>query len=144
MAKIRREFSRADRRRRQENPCNWRTIYLGADVPASDIVQAVSHFDADLLGLSASQSIQLRTVRKTIDAVRSAPGGAYVKVIAGGFAFAGLDHLPPKLGADGYAANPATAVEVGSQLVLGTVHQAANSVTPCQRDLAINPPISVR
>ena len=122
----------------------WRTIYLGADVPAADVVQAVAHFEADLLGLSASQSTQLRTVQETIDAVRSAPGGEEVKVIVGGFAFAGLDDLPPKLGADGYAANPAAAVEVGAQLVLGTAHQAVNNLAPCQSDLASSPPLSLR
>ena len=97
----------------------WRTINLGANVPTADIVQAVDSFEADLLGLSASQSTQLQTVRKTIDAVRSSPRGSNAKIIVGGFAFDGLEHLPGELGADGYARDPADAVVLGERLVFG-------------------------
>jgi methanogenic corrinoid protein MtbC1 len=97
----------------------WRAIQLGADVPAYDIVQAVEYFEADLVGLSASQSTQLETVRHTIQSLRSAERGDIVKIIVGGFAFAGLEHLPTILGADGYAPDPAAAVKLGRHLVLG-------------------------
>lgn len=94
----------------------WRTIHLGADVPVSDIVQVVGQFEADLLGLSASQSTQLETTRATIDAVRSSSCGEDVKIIVGGFAFAGLEHLPLQFGANGYAPDPAAAVHMGDTL----------------------------
>jgi len=95
----------------------WRTIQLGANVPTGDIVQAVDFFKADLLGLSASLSTQLETVRATINAVRFSPHSENVKIIVGGFAFAELEHLPLELGADGYAPNAAAAVELGRELV---------------------------
>jgi methanogenic corrinoid protein MtbC1 len=98
----------------------WRAIQLGADVPTTDIVQAVTAFDADLLGLSASQSIHFEIVRETIHAVRSAPLGTRIKIIVGGFAFAGSQHLAQRLGADGYASDPAAAVLLGRDLVFGT------------------------
>ena len=50
----------------------WRTVQLGADVPTGDIVKSVDFFGVDMLGLSASQSTQLETVRETIKAVRLA------------------------------------------------------------------------
>lgn len=96
----------------------WRSVQLGANVPAADIVQAVEFFDGDLLGLSASQSTQLETVRDTINAVHLSSRGEDVKIIVGGFAFAACEHLPPQLGADGYAPNAPAAVELGRQLVL--------------------------
>jgi methanogenic corrinoid protein MtbC1 len=101
----------------------WRTIQLGANVSAGDVVQAVDLFEADLLGLSASQSTQLQTVRETIDAVRSSARGESVKIIVGGFAFGGSEHLSLKLGADGYAPDPAAAVELGRRLVFSKAHQ---------------------
>jgi methanogenic corrinoid protein MtbC1 len=101
----------------------WRAIHLGADVPTCDIVQAVEYFEADLVGLSASQSTQLETVRQTINAVRSAERGDHLKIIVGGFAFAGSEHLAPQLGADGYAPDPAAAVELGRHLVFGSPRQ---------------------
>jgi methanogenic corrinoid protein MtbC1 len=100
----------------------WRAIQLGANVPTGDIVQAVACFEADLLGLSASQSTQLETVRQTINAVRSTERGENLKIIVGGFAFEQAHNLPLQLGADGYAADPATAVELGRDLVFGTPH----------------------
>jgi methanogenic corrinoid protein MtbC1 len=101
----------------------WRTIQLGANVPTNDIMQAVDFFNADLLGLSASLSTQLETVRATINAVRSSPHGDNVKIIVGGFAFAEFEHLPLELGADGYAPNAAAAVDLGRQLVFsGTLN----------------------
>ena len=101
----------------------WRAIQLGADVPTRDIVQAVEYFEADLVGLSASQSTQLETLRQTINAVRAVERGEKVKIIVGGFAFAGSEHLAPQLGADGYAPDPAAAVELGRQLVFGPPRQ---------------------
>jgi methanogenic corrinoid protein MtbC1 len=98
----------------------WRAIQLGADVPTYDIVQAVEYFEADLVGLSASQGTQFEAVRQTINAIRSSGRGGAVKIIVGGFAFAESDHLAPQLGADGYAPDPAAAVELGRRLVFGS------------------------
>jgi methanogenic corrinoid protein MtbC1 len=106
----------------------WRAIQLGANVPTRDIVEAVEHFEADLLGLSASQSTQLETARQTIHAVRSAQRGQKLKIILGGFAFAGSEHLPLQLGADGYAPDPAAAVELGRLLVFGTPDHAGDII----------------
>jgi methanogenic corrinoid protein MtbC1 len=39
----------------------WRTIQLGADVPVSDLVQAVDCFDVDLLALSVSLTAQFES-----------------------------------------------------------------------------------
>lgn len=102
----------------------WRTIQLGADVPIPDIVQAVVSFDADLLGLSASQSTQFEIVRETIDVVRRATPDGRVKIIVGGFAFTGSQDLAKRLGADGYASDAASAVQVGRALVFGTANES--------------------
>jgi methanogenic corrinoid protein MtbC1 len=101
----------------------WRAIQLGADVPTYDIAQAVEYFEADLVGLSASQTTQFETVRQTINAIRSSERGGAVKMIVGGGAFAGSEHLAPQLGADGYAPDPAAAVELGRRLVFGSPRQ---------------------
>jgi len=76
-----------------------------------------------LVGLSASQGTQLETVRQTINAIRSSEPGDAPKIIVGGFAFAGSEHLAPQLGADGYAPDPAAAVELGRRLVFGSPRQ---------------------
>jgi len=95
----------------------WRTIQLGADVPTSDLVQAVECFEVDLVALSASLSVQIDTVKTAIRAVRSGRRGSAVKILAGGLAFANADNLAVQVGADGYGADPDEAVSVGRRLV---------------------------
>ena len=95
----------------------WRTVLLGANVPARDLVQAVDCFAADLLGISVSQTTQIEAVKTTIQAVRDGVQAAEVKILLGGRAFADPEDLPNELGADGYAADAAEAVALGRQLV---------------------------
>jgi len=102
----------------------WRTVQLGADVPTADLVNSVDFFGVDILGLSASQSVQLETIRETIKAVRLAKPAGSIKILVGGFAFVGYESLPRQLGADGYAPDPASAVELGRQLVFGSARRA--------------------
>ena len=95
----------------------WRTIQLGADVPIIDLAQAVECFDADLVALSASLSVQFETVKSTIQAIRSGRRADLVKILVGGLAFAESGDLAVEMGADGYAANPDEAVRLGGDLV---------------------------
>ena len=95
----------------------WRTIQLGADVPITDLAQAVECFDVDLVALSASLNVQLETVRSTIQAVRGGRRGDVVKILVGGLAFADSGNLAVEMGADGYAADPDEAVRLGGELV---------------------------
>jgi methanogenic corrinoid protein MtbC1 len=95
----------------------WRTIQLGADVPITDLTQAVECFDADLVALSASLSVQLETVRSTIQAIRSGRRGDVTKILVGGLAFAESGNLVVDIGADSYAADPDEAVRLGGDLV---------------------------
>jgi methanogenic corrinoid protein MtbC1 len=95
----------------------WRTILLGANVPARDLVQAIDCFEVDLLGISVSQTTQLDALKATIQALRNGSRGNELKILLGGRALIDPDNLPKELGADGYAANPAEAVTLGRKLV---------------------------
>ena len=52
----------------------WRTIFLGADLPADDIAQATIDFESDVVVLSATLTTQLPAVTATIAAIRSNRG----------------------------------------------------------------------
>lgn len=95
----------------------WRAIYLGANMPIEDLVQAVNFYKADLLGLSVALTTQLPTLKTTIETVRQSEQGASVKVLVGGAALAGLEDLGRQCGADGYAPDPPGAVALGNRLV---------------------------
>jgi len=80
----------------------WRSLLLGADVPADELPTAVTFFEADLLVLGAMLSTQLRTLATTVEAVRSRCERD-VRILVGGSAFDEAPEVWRKLGADGYA-----------------------------------------
>ena len=94
----------------------WRSIGIGADVPAADLATATIYFEADLVMLSAALPTQLKTARQTIEAIRQLPD-CKAKILVGGVAFAEAPELWRALGADGYAVSADTAVEQGERLV---------------------------
>ena len=94
----------------------WDTYYLGANVPAVDIIAAVEEQDADLLALSITMSTQITQLRDLIAKIR---GGIKhdIKILVGGHPF----NVDPKawqvVGADGYAADAESAVDTAFMLV---------------------------
>ncbi len=95
----------------------WRVIYLGADVPGKDLVQAVIDFRADLLVLAATLHTQLRTMEQLIRGVRQATEDKPVPVLVGGNAFSGQADVAKQIDADGFAPDIQGAVVRGRELV---------------------------
>jgi len=94
-----------------------RAISLGADVPVTDLAQAVRDFEPDVLVLAASLSVHLRRVRESIEAVRAVQDAASLPILVGGPGFAGQAGLASKIGADEFAASPTRAVEIVDRLL---------------------------
>ena len=92
----------------------WRTIFLGSDVPRADLPASVQFFEADLILLSCALSVQLKTVRKTIEAIRER-AEQDVKIMVGGLAFYEAPDLWQEIGADGFAPNALEALAVANQ-----------------------------
>lgn len=93
----------------------WHSIFLGADMPTSDIAKSAHSFDAKLIVLSATLTTQINTLAVVIDAVRQESSES--KILVGGLALEGVPELWQRLGADGYAPNIDSAVSVGLRLV---------------------------
>lgn len=94
----------------------WKTLFLGADVPYTELVNAVHYFNADLVVLSATLSIQLGTLGQTIEALQRDDGSG-PKILVGGEALAEVPELWRQLGADGYCGDVAQALERAAELV---------------------------
>ncbi|MFW2404162.1 MAG: cobalamin B12-binding domain-containing protein, partial [Gammaproteobacteria bacterium] len=94
----------------------WRTIYLGSDVPKSELPAAIECFDADIVLLSLALSSQLPALRRTIEEIRSKTGDR-VKIMVGGNGLNGAPDLWKELGADGYALTADAALAVAAELV---------------------------
>ena len=103
----------------------WRTFYLGASVPASDVVSMLVEQRADVLAVSATMAGHVPGVRRLIDAVREEPRCADVKVVVGGRPFMVAPRLAKAVGADGLATDATEAVEVCNALVSQVGRHAA-------------------
>jgi methanogenic corrinoid protein MtbC1 len=93
----------------------WRCLFLGANIPSTEIARAAELFDADLVVLNATLTTQLKPVGEAIETIRSlAPTR---RILVGGLAFDGMPGLWKQLGADAYAPTIAGAVALGEGLV---------------------------
>lgn len=93
----------------------WRCLFLGANVPAAEILRAAQAYDVDLVLLNATLATQLKELADCIEAIKQAPLRA--KTLVGGLAFEDSEKLWKQLGADGYAASVESAVAAGQALV---------------------------
>ncbi len=94
----------------------WRTIFLGADMPRSELPSAVKYFDADIVLLSVGLTTQLTSLKKTISCIREECGSA-VKIMIGGNGLKESPSLWQHIGADGYAGDLEEALIKADNLV---------------------------
>jgi 5-methyltetrahydrofolate--homocysteine methyltransferase len=85
---------------------------LGVDVPAEKYVQA-SDDGADIVGLSALLTTTMVQMKNVIESLKEK--GSKAKIIIGGAPV--TQNYCDEIGADGYAADAATAVEIGKSLI---------------------------
>ena len=89
-------------------------IDLGVDVPAEKFVQATDD-GADIVGLSALLTTTMVQMKNVLESLKEK--GSKAKAIIGGAPV--TQNYCDEIGADGYAADAATAVEIGKALIAG-------------------------
>jgi 5-methyltetrahydrofolate--homocysteine methyltransferase len=87
---------------------------LGVDVPSERFVQAVKDHDAKLLGLSSLLTTSMPHMKAVIESLRAADCGD-CKVMIGGAPV--TQEYADEIGADGYAADAASAVDAAKELL---------------------------
>jgi 5-methyltetrahydrofolate--homocysteine methyltransferase len=93
---------------------NFEVIDLGTDVPAEKFVAAAKESGAQVIGLSALLTTTMPAITKAIEAVRAA-GLTSTKIMIGGAPI--TQEFAEQSGADGYAPDAASAVELARKLV---------------------------
>jgi len=93
----------------------FETIDLGVDVAPADFVAAVREHQPQLLGLSALLTTTMPAMQRTIEALEQAGLRHTVKVMVGGAPVTAV--YAEQIGADGYAPDAASAVELARHLV---------------------------
>lgn len=94
----------------------WRTIFLGSDMPRSELPAAIKFYDADVVLLSIALSTQLRTLKRTVKDVRDVCGPT-VKIMLGGHGLNGVPDLWKDIGGDGYSKSIEEAIALADELV---------------------------
>ena len=91
----------------------FEVIDMGVDVTSEKFVEKAKATGAQLVGISALLTMTMPKMEKTIKDLKSA--GLKVKVMIGGAPV--TQNYADKVGADGYAADAATAVDVAKRLI---------------------------
>lgn len=93
---------------------NIGVIDLGTNVSPARFAEAAKEHEADLVGISALLTTTMAGMREAVAAVRSA-GAPGVQIIVGGAPVTGA--FAGQIGADGYAPDAASAVDVAKRLL---------------------------
>lgn len=89
----------------------WTVQFLGADVPVSDLITQIAHWQPELVGLSLSLPGHIKLTRAIIDQLRAELGAACPAILVGGLATNQADKLWKVVNADIWAANARDAVK---------------------------------
>ncbi len=90
----------------------WEVCYLGANMPADELLGFVYAGRYDILALSVTMPFNLDAVRDLIGRLKGWPHERQPRVMLGGLVFRDFPELPEKLGADGFAEDCMVAVEM--------------------------------
>jgi 5-methyltetrahydrofolate--homocysteine methyltransferase len=88
----------------------FEVIDLGIDVPVQKFVEAIRQHQPQVVGMSALLTTTMREMRNTIQAMEEVGFRRQVKTIVGGAPL--TERFAKEIGADGYAPDAATAVDV--------------------------------
>ncbi|MDW7680651.1 MAG: corrinoid protein [bacterium] len=93
----------------------FEVVDLGVDVSPEKYIDAVRNNEVQVLGMSALLTTTMVNMKETISALKNANVRDQVKVIIGGAPV--TDQYATEIGADGYAADAASAVDLVKQLI---------------------------
>jgi methanogenic corrinoid protein MtbC1 len=100
----------------------WSVECLGANTPADAIANTIApqlyRGAADLLALSATTSLRIRSVQSVIAAVRATPAGKSIPILVGGRPFQLMDDLWQVVGANAQCVSSSVSLEIAMGLVI--------------------------
>ena len=88
----------------------WDVDFYGASMPAGDLAAAIRQSEPRFVGLSTALVMHLGFVKRSITTIRETLGPLTPPIVVGGHAYREGADLWRQVGADLYAADPATAI----------------------------------
>jgi len=93
----------------------FEVVDLGKNIGPEDFVKAVKEQNPDIIGMSALLTTTMRSMEHTINALQEAGLRDKVKIMVGGAPV--TKSFADQIGADGYASNAASAVDLAKEFV---------------------------
>lgn len=93
----------------------WDTVFLGANVPTSDLLKEIERLKPAIINLSATIATHIPWIEEIIQQVKNRYSG--MKILVGGRAFFTTPELWKEVGADGTAVHCNEAVELAENLI---------------------------
>jgi 5-methyltetrahydrofolate--homocysteine methyltransferase len=93
----------------------FEVVDLGIDVSSEKFVEAIQKHKPQVVAISALLTTTMREMKTTLDVIAKAGLKNHVKTIVGGAPL--TEKFAKEIGADGYAPDAATAVDVGKSLL---------------------------
>ena len=93
----------------------YNVVDLGVNVDATKFVEEAKKHDAQLIGMSALLTTTMGAMKSTVDAIKDAGLKGKVKIMVGGAPL--TQSFADEIGADGYAADAASAVDLANKLI---------------------------
>jgi len=96
----------------------WDTYYMGANTPASSIIEAIEKHEADVVGISASMPFHRSALKELVSNIREFDPNRKVNILVGGYALRTSPGLWNRLGADGFAEDAQQAIALANQIIM--------------------------
>ena len=93
----------------------WDIDYIGANVPAKDLLDLLGKNNPFFLAISVSMPFNLDNAREIIHTIKDNPQIRETKIMLGGYCIAKNPELKEKIGADGYGVSAKEAVNLASE-----------------------------
>jgi 5-methyltetrahydrofolate--homocysteine methyltransferase len=93
----------------------FEVVDLGVDIPVAKFIEAIKQHQPQVVGMSALLTTTMREMKNTIQAIEGAGLRKQVKAIIGGAPV--TERFAKEIGADGYAPDAASAVDLVKSLI---------------------------
>jgi MerR family transcriptional regulator, light-induced transcriptional regulator len=90
----------------------WDVRFLGTNMPHDGILATIAEHDPEVVGISATMLLRVPQVKRLIADVRDHAGRETPRILVGGAAFRAAPDLWREVGADGFAPDVRSAVEL--------------------------------
>lgn len=94
----------------------WNSYYFGANTPMTSLLRSIKTFIPEVVAISTTMTFNLSALAKMIEQIKIQDVANEIKILVGGYPFLLADGLWNEIGADNFAPDALTAVEIAENI----------------------------